>query len=355
MLGVKNISFAAGSWGQALESRQPVRMFPPSRSREGDLAARLWGNRPVPEGASLMDELVARVRMGDVSLEPREDSGWYDHQTWSLEPLLRPERTEEAKRLAYGEEYLKHLEMLFRGVLALVRETHVKQLDVTPTAGRAMPPRRVTIDVRPDLRVEPLATHYARRADAYAFVRTVLEGAFGEGALSSLRRRTVDGWAPLDLDTELDLMEALFRGAASSARIGVGLDVAGGPSHAPARAVFDTWRTLQAGDPDLARDVRMMVPVFYDQIRRKTKVWVFLGWSRRPLFITYDRSPQVLEKTRLVGVEGVSVAVSFGGQSEQIVYPVTAEVYVSRLLNRKEFRAHCDRFKTRTPILRNLR
>jgi hypothetical protein len=32
-----------------------------------------------------------------------------------------------------------------------------------------------------------------------------------------------------------------------------------------------------------------------------------------------------------------------------------AEVYVSQLLDRDEFRRHCDRFKTREAILANLR
>ena len=32
----------------------------------------------------------------------------------------------------------------------------------------------------------------------------------------------------------------------------------------------------------------------------------------------------------------------------------TAEVYVDRILNREEFRRHCDRFKTRSEILKNI-
>jgi hypothetical protein len=33
---------------------------------------------------------------------------------------------------------------------------------------------------------------------------------------------------------------------------------------------------------------------------------------------------------------------------------VTAEVYVDRLLDRAEFRRHCDRYQTRSAILENL-
>jgi len=37
-----------------------------------------------------------------------------------------------------------------------------------------------------------------------------------------------------------------------------------------------------------------------------------------------------------------------------LAYPVFEEIYVSRLLDRDEFRAHCDRHKTRKAILANL-
>jgi hypothetical protein len=47
--------------------------------------------------------------------------------------------------------------------------------------------------------------------------------------------------------------------------------------------------------------------------------------------------------------------VEFERTSLTLVYPVTAEVYVDRILNRDEFRAHCDRYKTPSAILRNLR
>ena len=194
--------------GQATRSGTAVRFLPPSRSKESDLAKRLWGDRPVPDGANLLDLLIQRVRDGSVSLEPRDDSGWYDRQTWSLEPLLRPEATPEAAHLRYSKAYRKHLEDLFRGILALTRETHVKQLE-SPAAGAYMPPP--TVHIRPELTVEPLATSYRRRADSYAFVRGVLERAFGRGALGALHRETAGGPVSMDLDTELAFMERLFR------------------------------------------------------------------------------------------------------------------------------------------------
>jgi hypothetical protein len=89
------------------------------------------------------------------------------------------------------------------------------------------------------------------------------------------------------------------------------------------------------------------VPVFYDIGRGKTKVWAILGWATRVLVVSFEHPPtaQVLKGR---------VKIRFSAICRQIAYPVFAEAYVSRLLNRDEFRAHCDRYKTRDRILQNL-
>jgi hypothetical protein len=66
----------------------------------------------------------------------------------------------------------------------------------------------------------------------------------------------------------------------------------------------------------------------------------------------------VLRRKFRKGPERPAVAppvVRFQGARYQFAVPVTAEVYVSQLLDRDEFRRHCDRFKTRDAILANLR
>ena len=103
---------------------------PASVSHETHLFFRLLGGRDVPEGFHLMQALIEEIRAGKIDLAPTKASGWYDHQTWALQPLLLPEKTPEASHLICGEEYRKHLEELFKGTLALTRETHVKQLAV---------------------------------------------------------------------------------------------------------------------------------------------------------------------------------------------------------------------------------
>ena len=337
---------------RAPSRRTPYSILPASRSHEVELAERLWA-LGVPEGANLFDELIPRVRDGSLSLAPRENSGWYDHQTWALEPLLLPEAQPEAERLAFTQGYKDHLEELFKGLLALTRETHVKQVHMGLCGACAPPPQ---IHVGPALSVEPLATHYRRRADAYRFVRDVLEEAFGSSTLRTLHRLTRDGPVGVDLDSELDLMTRLFDGAAETALQEIGSSQAGTSAQTEAdRAVFRTWRALAATDPDVAQDCRMMVPVFHDLERRKTKVWVFLGWRTAPLGISYDVQPRVVSWERLEGASEQRPEVRFSGQSAEVAYPVVAEVYVSRLLDRSALRAHCDRHKTRSAILAALR
>lgn len=89
-------------------------VFPASRSLEGDLLKRLFGDRPIPDGHAVMDDIVAAVRGGTVDLKPGKSSGWYAWQTWALEPLLRNGVRAEAGKIRFGEGYREHAEELFR-------------------------------------------------------------------------------------------------------------------------------------------------------------------------------------------------------------------------------------------------
>lgn len=327
--------------------------FAPSRAHETDLIKKLYGNRPIPDGFSLVDELVRRIRAGQIDLRPKPESGWYDRQTWALEPLVIPERMPEAPHLQTDETYRKQLRELFQGILALTRETHIKQLEIPPAAAAAPfgpGPRPVIITVRPELTAEPLVTHYRRRGESYRFLRSVLTEAFGAEALRQIRRLTATGPVATDLLAELEQMEGIFLGASATA--GRQLGMAG---EADSEETFRRWSLAMASDPDLSKDVRMIVPVFFDRGRGKTRAWAFLGWTARPLEVDFARPPaaEVLKEGRKIA-EG-QAEVHFDGRWYSLAYPVTAEVYVSEILNRDEFRKHCDRYKTRAAILQNLR
>ncbi|MCE7872640.1 hypothetical protein DYH09_19965 [bacterium CPR1] len=310
-------------------------VFPPSRAVETDLARQLLGQEMIPEGFNLIDELMQRVEQGQLSLLPGPEDGWYAHQQWCLEPLLRPDQALESPRVERGRGYQACLRELCRAVLAMTRETHVKQLEL-PILGCAA--RREKPRVHPSLSLEPLVTYYQRRAESYAFARQALEEAFGRQALSALvARQTRQGPAGLPLGQELEFMEALFRGCASQSAFEVGL-----PWPVVDRRVAAGWLKNLGADPDVGQDVRCLVPLFFDQQRRCLKVLAVLGYAHRPLDISYVCPPAVP-----AGVE-----VEFARDSEPLYYPVAIEVHCRRLLDRDEFRSLCDRHPPTISALR---
>jgi hypothetical protein len=333
--------------------KQPP-FFPPSRSHEVTLFERLYEDRPIPDGFDLMGELIRQVRSGKISLMPRERSGWYDHQAWSLEPLIVPDRRPESNRLDLGRRYRRHLEDLFRGALALSRETHVKQAG-GGRGGYGGPTQR-PIWIDPDLAIEPLPSVYARRANGYRFVRSALEEVFGADALHKMHRLTPEETSAAGLAEELDWIEKLFAGAAATASRDLGMQLPDGEDGTT--CCFLAWRSGLKADKDVGRDVRMMVPVFYDLEREKMKVWAFMGWRTTTVDVGYRLPPTVLAVEPAQATRQPSAhppPVLFSGAQYELAAPVMAKVYVERLLNRDEFRRHCDRFRTRDAILANLR
>lgn len=178
MAGMKSVLDAPGGPTKA-------RVLLPSRSPEGDLVQRLCGGRPIPDGFDLADEIAKRVDARTLDLSPRADSGLYDHQLWALEALVAFDRTEEAKRVEASDRYRAHLRDVFRALFALTRETHAKQLP--PRAAGAAP----VVRIGPELVAEPVVTFYRRRADAYAFLRGVLDEASAPHGRTSPARRSV--------------------------------------------------------------------------------------------------------------------------------------------------------------------
>jgi hypothetical protein len=355
---------AALKGGGAPTFQMPLSLFPPSRAAETDLIKKLFGGGQIPEGFNLADEMIKQLRAGTLDLKPKPNSGWYDYESYALEPLAVPDKTLEAEHLKFDETYRKELASLFKAGMALTRETHIKQLEIPP-APIAPPPmfRKPQIYVLPELSVEPVATYYLRRARSYRFVREVVQRAFGRPALTEMQRLTAAGPVNISLDTELGLMEALFHGAYLRACDQIGMapehdtslgNLQGEEAH---RAILTAWTASLGNDPDLGKDIRMMVPVFFDQGRKKIKVWVVLGILPESLKVSYAREPVV---TEIKGPGGKpasreSVDIHFEGEDHRIPHIATAEVYVSRLLDRTEFRKLCDEKKTYDAILKSLK
>ena len=337
--------------------------FPPSISHETDLVKKLYGDQPIPEGFNLADEIIKRLREGTLDVKPKPNSGWYDYQTYALEPLAVPERMPECAHLKLDESYRKELVGLFKALLSLTRETHIKQA-ATLVAGvpGGYPDSKEMLYVFPDLTLEPLPTYYLRRARSYHFVREVLEQAFGAEGLQKLRRMTADGTVNLPLGEETRLMQAIFHGAYLQVCAEIGMAVHDDPDLANCEgahgdpAVFRTWQGFVSRDPDLNSDIRTMVPVFHDPVRGRTKVWLVLGIITKPLIVSYATPPVIKEikdpDGRLVRPDDMDVR--FLSDNWEGASIATAEVYVTRLLNRNEFRQHCDRHKTYEAIISRL-
>jgi hypothetical protein len=347
---------AAREQGNADGAQEGMRFFPPSVSRETEIVKKLFGDSPIPDSFVLADEMIRRIHSGELNFEPGAESGWYDYQTWALEPLAIPERMPEGARLQLHQEYRKLLVDLFKGLLTLSRETHVKQIEI-PLCGAAMPGREVSIDIAPVLSAEPLVTFYLRRALGYRFIRSVLEDTFGS-QLEQLHRLSEAGPVPMCLAEELSGIEALFLGAhvRVSREIGLAPDPAVGSDASASKAAerFTDWVRVLKSDPDLSLDLRAMVPVFYDVERRKTKVWVFLGWSRRPITVSFARPPQATVWDTKGRMLRDHPPIRWEALRADLQYPVSAELYVDRILDRDEFRKLCDACGTRSEMLRRL-
>jgi hypothetical protein len=332
-----------------------VSFYPPGLSHEGELGKRLYGDQPIPSGLSLVEELIRRIRSGDLALTPTEESGWHDYQTWAHEPFVIPDRMPEADRLLFERGYREQLLGLFRGAQALARETHVKQLESVILGSASVDSREgpTILKVSPDLTVEPLASYYFRRALGYRFVREVLEASFGLEGLNTMKCLTAEGARQGSLASELGAIEALFRGVylTSCREIGLRPELSALPDARDDldRERFDAWAKDLEADPDLGQDARMMVPIFYDRERRQIKVWAFMGWTARTVSVSFSRTPtaQVFDRRGREVSLGADVQLRFDPERHRIPQPETAEVYVTRLLDREEFRRHCDNHKTR--------
>jgi hypothetical protein len=91
---------------------------------------------------------------------------------------------------------------------------------------------------------------------------------------------------------------------------------------------FSEWRAKIRSDADVSRDARMMVPVFHDVQRRKTKVWVFLGWRTTAVDVTYRVPPTVTRVEALAGRRqpmDEPPPVEFCGDRYEFAVPVMAE------------------------------
>lgn len=331
-----------------------VALFPPSGSRETELFDRLFP-RGVPEGANLMNELVRRIRSGEIDLSPRENSGWYDHQVYALETMLLPERGEEHNKLLLTKSYKKRMLEAFQALITKRRETHVRQVE---TAAGAEAPRELE-EVAPRLRVEPCPSYYLRTARSYAFLESFLHDALEDETLGQLHGLTKDATREPDLATELQSMRDLFYGLALVSAEDIGHQPKlnegeiGDPEACYQSAI--AWLEELADDPDLVQDTRVAVPVYVDPLQGKMRLWVTLGVRLTQLDTRFMTPPRI----KPASGEGDWQAVEkwkLAEASYLISVDEFAEVEVPTLSppNRDELRKLCDEHQTKEKIVEAL-
>jgi hypothetical protein len=336
--------------------------FPPSRSVETDYMKTL--DYPLTDAFNLSDKLIEEIKTGKLNIKPEENSGWYDYQIYSLEPLILPDKFPETKKVEFGENYKKRLINLCKSLWATMKETHYEQGETgvtgctgeAGTTGTTLP----VIYIEPELSLEPLVTYYLRRADSYKFIHRALLDTFGQEGLKKMHRYTFSGPVEKNLDDELTDMEKLFTGSALLSAQEIGCKIDSNSSNPLDKNNIEFIRKFidnMDKDPDLSRDNRMMVPLFYEPEVGKTKVWLFLGYETTTLSVRFANRPAVtvFDKTgKKLDKNDVDI-VYVDSCSKNLIYPVFEEIFVEKLLNREEFQKLCDKYKTRAEILEALK
>jgi hypothetical protein len=338
-----------------LETR--VAFLPASRSKEVDYFEQLFC-AGVPPGTNFLDVLIDGVRSGAVDLAPAAESGWYDYQIYALETLLLPERGAESQNLLLTAGYKKKLIETFKSILIQTRETHVKQLAIGGSAGSGPPPPPV--DAYPLHAVEPFPTFYLRTARGYRFLRTFLQAALGPSFLTGTDRLIETGSrGSVSLATELDQRVALLYGLAFVEADAVGIsrnaglmpdelaEIDADAAIAAARSWLAAWKT----DPDVIRDPRVILPVFYDFDTGLTTYWAVVGVKAlvaRAEFVA-GHEPMVTPTACWTG--------KLVPRRYMLLVEETAEVYLPSTApppTRDELRAICDAHPSKDEIIQAL-
>jgi hypothetical protein len=333
-----------------------VAFVPSSRSKEVDYFEEQFC-LGLPAGTNLLEVLIDAIRSGALDLAPDAGSGWYDYQQHALETLLLPERGPESQHLLLTAGYKRKLVDTFKSILIQTRETHVKQLGGAQ-AGSAPPPPPV--DIYPRLAVEPFPTFYIRTARAYRFLRTFLEATLGPEFLGSVARVVEpDGRAPSPLGDELDRRILLLYGLAFAGADAVGMartegllpeELAEIPTERAVAAAGE-WLGRWQTDPDVTRDPRVMIPIFYGD-SGFTRYWAVVGVKAiraRAEFVP-GHEPEVVSATPCTVGKIVS-------RTYTLLVEESAELRLPSDRpppTRAELRAVCDEHATKDEIVRAL-
>jgi hypothetical protein len=342
------------SGGRVGES-QGVAVFPSSGSKETELFRRLFPEG-LPPGADLMREMLRAIRTGKVDLAPRSDSGWYEYQIYALETRLMPEKGQEHSKLLLTKAYKKRMLEAFAALMTKRRETHAAGLAVAAAKSAVPPP---LTKIKPRLRVEPSPSYLLRTARSYDFVLNFLVANAGESGLASMHGLKEGGQRAATLLDELRWMRALFYGLHLLSAEDIGVAPAVRPDEPVDRAACEAkaseWLASFSKDPDIKVDSRVSVPLYFDIVHGRTRLWATIGVRLTRLDVSYVRPPKIkpaqgagewqeVEPRQLQGSEYVVAVDEFAEAEIAGIGPLTG----------KEFREVCDAYKTKPGIVRAL-
>ncbi len=273
------------------------------------------------------------VKSGRCDLKPTDNAGFYAHQLYALTALLSYDRTPEAHWRRVSPDYATALERFAAAVLFQARESHVKQVAMGIPGMPSARPRYLT----PGLTIEPLPTFYTLTAEAFRFLRTVVEDGWGRRVLE-VRQLRESGSAETTIGVGIDDVVGLCESAAKLSF----LEIKGEANGAEVDAMRERLMRLTT-DPDVTCDARGMVPLGFGDDPTQIRALVFAGWDVHNL----------IAKLTCVDAE-LPVGVELGAEAHPLPIPLVREMLVPPhgLLNRTEVRALCIRaLETAPPAL----
>jgi hypothetical protein len=125
---------------------------------------------------------------------------------------------------------------------------------------------------------------------------------------------------------------------------------------AACEASATAWLGSYASDGDLSVDTRVSVPLYFDVVNRRTRLWATIGVRLAKLEVSYAKQPRVKPLDGTGTWEDVKPE-QLAAAEYMIAVDEFTEVEIPGLepLTRQEFSQACNAYKTKALILDGLR
>lgn len=332
-------------------SKSPMcSFFPPSTSRELELYRKSFP-LGAPANSNLIALLIKSIRSGEVNLQPKKGSGWYDYQVHALEALLLPSKTEGYNKLKLSKRYKLRLMEAFKSIIAKKRELHLRNAGQETTSA----PKRLRPEfISPRLRLEPNPTFYLRTARAYSFLHTFLISMADQTAFDQLHALSEDGPRKKKLLAELKEMRKRFYGLYIVCCDDIGirpkLDDQENVDQDECYEMASSYLKNILSDPSLAKDVRFSIPIYQGKRRKQSKFWSVIGVRKVRLRTSFAKGPKIRENDSSDWTH-----VRATGKDYYLLVDQFAEYSSSKTMNRKQFQSFCDQHDSQSDILNALK